>query len=185
MKWYLPLYCLALNACSNLPPAIQDAPLYDISYSQAVQNIANYRESPVRWGGMIVDVENEQDYTLVQVLYYPLNSYGRPLTDQANEGRFVIKSPEFLDPAVYAKNTAITVAGTLKGDIERTVGKKIMRLPLISTTVIYQWPKYDPNGAYGYGGYGGFGFGPYNSFYGNYPYYWGGFYRPYPYYRFR
>ena len=188
MKRYLSfICCLFLSACSNLPPAIQDAPLYDIAYRQAMQNLAKYKNAPVRWGGIIVDVENEQDYTLVQVLYYPLGSYGRPLTDQSNEGRFVIKTPEFLDPAIYAKSTEITVAGTLAGDIERTVGKKNMRLPLISAGVIYQWPDYAPSGAYGYGGYGGFGYGygPYNSFYGYYPYYWGGFYRPYPYYRYR
>ncbi|MDO9105234.1 MAG: Slp family lipoprotein [Methylovulum sp.] len=184
-SYLLALCCLLLGACSNLPPAIQDAPLYDLSYRQASQNLASYKEAPVRWGGVIIDVENEQDYTLVQVLSYPLGNYGRPLTDETGEGRFVFKSTEFLDPAIYAKNTEITVAGVLKGDIERSVGKKTMRLPLVAATTLYQWPAYELNSPYGYGGYGGFGYGPYNSFYGYYPYYWGGFYRPYPYYRYR
>ncbi|MGZ8947088.1 MAG: Slp family lipoprotein [Methylococcaceae bacterium] len=181
MKLYLLLISLVLSACSTLPPAIEDAPEFDVSYNQAVQNINNFKEAPVRWGGVIVEVENEQTRSFLQVLYYPLNSYGRPvLDDDGNPGRFVVESAEFLDPAIYAKDNLITVAGKLKGDIERTIGKKTMRLPLIAASVIHQWRNIDP---YGYYGYGGFGYGggyyyPAYRFYG-YPYYGGGFYGPY------
>jgi outer membrane lipoprotein len=183
MKRHLLSICISLlSACSNLPPAIEDPPLYDISYSEATRNIGHFKDAPVRWGGVVIDVENEQNFSLVQVLYYPLNSYGRPVTDKANEGRFAIKSSEFLDPAVYAKDTEITVAGTLKGDIERKVGNKTLRLPLISSTVLHLWPAYTYNNNYGYGGYGygGFGYGyPYYGYYGYYPYYRGGYFWPY------
>jgi outer membrane lipoprotein len=172
MKRYLLLICLLLNACSNLPLAIKNPPLFDFSYTQAIQKIANYKDAPVRWGGIIVDVENEQNFTLVQVLYYPLDSDGEPETDRQNEGRFLIKSLEFLDPAVYTKNTKITVAGTLTGDLERSIGKKVMRLPLISATTIYLWPVYEYSNYYD-----GYGYG-YNPYYGGYPYYWGNYYWP-------
>ena len=177
MKSYLFSLYLLLAACSNLPPAIENPPLYDISYSEATRNIANYKDAPVRWGGAVIDVENEQNFSLVQVLYYPLNSYGRPQLDRPNEGRFLIKSHEFLDPAVYTKNTEITVAGTLKGDIERTVGNKSLRLPMISAKVIHLWPAYVQGNYYGYGGFG-YGY-PYYGYYGYYPYYRGGFFGPY------
>ena len=180
-RHFLSICIFLLSACSNLPPAIEDPPLYDLSYSQAIRNITQYKDAPVRWGGVVIDVENEQNFSLVQILYYPLNSYGRPRLDKPNEGRFLIKSPEFLDPAVYSKDTEITIAGTLKGDIERKVGNKTLRLPLILSTVIYLWPDYIPGNYYGYGGYGVFGFGyPYYGYYG-YPYYWGGYYWPYRY----
>ena len=178
MKRHLLSICiLLLSACSNLPPLIEEPPLFDISYSQATANIAHYKDAPVRWGGIIIGVENEQNFSLVQVLYYPLNSYGRPQLDKSNQGRFLIKSPEFLDPAVYTKDTEITVAGALKGDIERTVGNKTLRLPLVSSTVIHLWPAYVPGGYYGYGGFG-YGY-PYYGYYGYYPYYPGGYYWPY------
>jgi outer membrane lipoprotein len=172
MKRYLLVICLLLNACSNLAPAIKNPPLFDISYSQAIHDIAKYKNAPVRWGGVIIDVENEQNFSLVQVLYYPLNGDGRPQTDQLNEGRFLIKSPEFLDPAIYTKDTEITVAGAFIGDLERTIGKKVMRLPLISATTIYRWPVYVYDNYYD-----GFGYG-YNPYYGGYPYYWGNYYWP-------
>ena len=183
MKWYLLPVCLLLNACSNLPSAIENAPAYDLTYNEASQNIAKYKKAPVRWGGVIVDVENEQTKTLVQVLYYPLNRYGRPKLDEPNEGRFLIEQPEFLDPAVYTKCSEITVAGIIKGDDERTIGKKVMRLPLILATTIYLWPTYVRSNYYQGYGYG-FDYDPYYGGYGFYPYYWGGYYRPYPYYRY-
>jgi outer membrane lipoprotein len=142
MKWHLFIICLLLNACSNLPKAIKEPPSNDISYTQAIQNINNYKNAPVRWGGTIVEVENEQNFTLVQVLYYPLDSDGEPELDKPNGGRFVFKTAEFLDPAVYTKSSEITVAGTLIGDIERAIGNKVMRMPLISAATIYLWPEY-------------------------------------------
>lgn len=186
MKPYLLLFCLILSACSDLPPAISDAPVFDISYTQANQAISQYQNASVRWGGLIIEVENEQNASFVQILSYPLTSGGRPRLDQASEGRFLIKSTEFLDPAIYTKDTLITVAGSLNGAVERTIGKKVMRMPLISAKVIYLWPVYQYNNYYGYGGYGGYGYG-YGGFgtggfgypyYGYNPYYWGGYYSP-------
>jgi outer membrane lipoprotein len=108
-----------------MPKAIQNMNVEDITYSQASQNIDSYRNVPVRWGGIIIDVENEKDFSLVQVLFYPLNYSGRPKLNDPHGGRFVIKSTEFLDPVVYAKDKEISVVGVLDGDIQRTVGKKL------------------------------------------------------------
>lgn len=179
MRPYLLPVCIFLSACAGLPAAVKEVPVKDIKYSQASQNPAQYKDTSVRWGGVVIDVENEENFTLVQVLSYPLNYYGRPELSKASEGRFVIKSSEFLDPAVYAKDREITVAGTIEGDMERTIGKKHIRLPLLTSKAIYLWPVYqaDPY-SYGYRGYG-YGFSPYfgYGYYGG-PY-WGGYYRPY------
>lgn len=176
MRPYLLLLSLLLGACAGLPPAIRDVAIVDVSYRQAGRDINNYKDVSVRWGGVIIDVENEEHSSLVQVLFYPLDYSGRPQLNKSSEGRFVVKSPEFLDPAVYTKDKEITVAGVIKGDIERTVGKKIIRVPLLSATAIHLWPIYYEH--YGYRGYG-----PYPYFgYPGYPfypggYYWGGYYR--------
>lgn len=183
MKRLLLIVAMVLvSACSNLPPLIQDPPLYDLPYQQAVQHIGQFKEAPVRWGGVIIDVQNEQSYSLVQVLAYPLNNYGRPQLNQPNEGRFLVKSQDFLDPAIYKKDAEITVAGVLKGDVERSVGNKTLRLPLLAATVLHLWPAYQPNNYYygGYGGYyGGFGYGYPYGYYGS-PF-WGGYFWPYRY----
>ncbi|MDD5273268.1 MAG: Slp family lipoprotein [Methylovulum sp.] len=170
MKHCALMLFLLLTACSTLPPAITQAPSYDLSYFEASQNLDKYKNAPVRWGGVVVDVANEQNRSLIQILSYPLNGQGRPLTDQPHQGRFVISSPEFLDPAVYEKDSPITVAGVLVGGIERTVDKKTLHLPLLTVTAMHLWPTdYYANSPV-YGGYGTF-----NSYYG---YQGWGFYRP-------
>ncbi len=187
MKYFALIAFFVLAACSNLPTAIEDPPAFDLGYTEAMTNLNKYKNAPVRWGGTIVEVENEPTYSAIQILFYPLGSYGRPDLDEPNLGRFVVKSAEFLDPAVYKKNTSITVAGVLEADTERTVGNKVLHLPLIAARQIHLWPEenYNPY----YGGYGGFGYGgfgyPYGGFYGSYPYYGGGFYRPYYYHHHR
>jgi outer membrane lipoprotein len=188
MKHYLLLICLLLTACSSLPPTIENPPAFDLGYSYAMQDTARYQNIPVRWGGVIATVENEQNASLVQVLLYPLNSYGRPMLDEQPQGRFVIKSAQFLDPMVYTKNSEITVAGTLSGTINRTIDKKTMTLPLVLSTTLYLWPVYNYSNYYGYYGYGGYGypyggyggFGYYSPYYYGYPRYgWRGGYYPY------
>ena len=178
MRPYFFLSCLLLGACTSLPQGMKDARVVDIPYIQASQNIDSHKDVPVRWGGVIIDVENEENFSLVQVLFYSLNYSGRPQLDEPHGGRFVIKSTEFLDPVVYAKDKEITVVGTLNGDIERTVGKKVLQVPLIQSTATHLWPEYQNNHYGGYGGYGPYYYGSYGH-----PYFfrggWGRYYRPY------
>jgi len=187
MKPYLLLPCLLLGACTSLPQAMKDARVVDISYAQASQNIDSYKDAPVRWGGVIIDVENEENISLVQALFYPLNYLGRPKLDGPHGKFFVIKSTEFLDPVIYTKNKEITVVGTLNGGIERTVGKKVIQVPLLLSTATHLWTEYYHKDYYDYGGYGGryVGFGGcgLHSCYGydGYPVIRGGYYLPYRY----
>ena len=96
MKPYLLLSCLLLSACAGLPPAIENAPAVQLSYNQVSRDINSYKDAPVRWGGVIIDVENEAQSSLMQVVFYPLDYSGRPLLHKAGEGRFVVKSPNSL-----------------------------------------------------------------------------------------
>ena len=113
-----------------MPIATEDVRVVDVSYSQASQSLDGNKDVLVRWGGVIIDVENEK-FSIIQVKFYPLNYLGRPQLDKSSEGYFVIKGAEFPNPVVYAKNMEITVVGTLKGAIERTVDEEIIRVPLI------------------------------------------------------
>ena len=184
MKRAILFIYLLLTACSSLPPTIENPPVFDLSYSTANQEPTRYKNMPVRWGGIIAEVENEQNASFMQVLLYPLNSYGRPLLNEQPQGRFVVKSDKFLDPLVYAKKSEITVAGMLTGSINRTIGKKTVTLPLVSSSTLYLWPVYDYGNYYGgygyypYGGFGGFGGYYYSPYYGFPNYGWGGGYYP-------
>ena len=86
---------------------------------------------PERWGGRIVRVENLRDRTLIEVLAFPLDGAGRPQTDQAAEGRFIIQSPGFLEPHEYAPDRLIEVRGTLDDFRNGRVGEAEYRYPLV------------------------------------------------------
>lgn len=171
MKLYHLFPLLLLSACAGLPSPIANAPASDVSYQQASLDPNSFKEVAVRWGGLIIDVENDENTSLLQIVSYPLDFTGRPQLYKAGEGRFVIRSSEFLDPAVYAKDKEITIAGVITGDIERTVGKRMIRVPLLTATAIYLWPNY--SSYYDYRPYGPY---PYPGYY---PFYPRGFYSPF------
>jgi outer membrane lipoprotein len=175
MKAYLLFFCFILTACTNLPTAILNAPTFDLSFPQASQAINQYKNSPVRWGGLIINVENEKNAGFIQVLSYPLARGGRPRLEQPAQGRFVIQLKDYLEASVYTRDTLLTVAGSLIGSIERVIDKKVMRIPVISASVIYLWPVYQYNNDISYGDYDEY------RYYGYNPYYGGGVY-PYMYY---
>lgn len=152
--------------------------MYDLSYHEALQDLGKFKNAHVRWGGIIVDIANEPNSSLLQILSYPLDSSGSPMTDKPYQGRFVASTAEFLDPAIYTKNIRITVTGTVISGIERTIDKKNLYLPLIAISQFHLWRDYVQSNYYGYGNYG-IGCGNYGypgwGFYG-YPRW--GFYRP-------
>jgi len=164
MNWLLLMLSILLNACSNLPVALQKAPAMDVQLTEVIKNISSYRNMPVRWGGTVIEVENEEHLTDIQLLYFPLNSDGSLRLNDPNQGRFVIQSPKFLDPALYVKGSEVTVAGIVSAETERIIGKKSLRLPVITIQAIYLWPRNQQSS------YSGYGYVPYDSGYYAYPY---------------
>lgn len=164
MNWLLLTLSILLSACSSLPVALQKAPAVDVQLTDVIKNISSYRNVPVRWGGTVIEVENEEHLTNIQLLYFPLNGDGSLRLNAPNQGRFVIQSPEFLDPALYVKGSEITVAGIVSAETERIVGNKSLRLPVITIQAIYLWPRDQQSG------YSGYRYAPYYSDYYSYPY---------------
>ena len=148
-KLFLLLFCIFLGACTGLPQTMKNTNVENVTYAQDIQNIEAHNGSSVRWGGVIINVENKDSFSLIQTLFYPLDYSGKPQLDKTSQGRFVIKSTDFFDPMIYVTNRKITVVGTLNGDIERMVGERTIRVPLIQSSAIHLWPKdhfYDYNG---------------------------------------
>jgi outer membrane lipoprotein len=155
---------LFLGACSNVPVAIQQAPQPDLQLKQLNADAASHQGQKVRWGGQLVKVENDNDGSTIHIAQFPLNSYGRPIVDNRDDGdgRFIVKTQQFIDPAIYKQGTLVTVAGTLAENETVTIDKKTMSLPVIALTDIYRWANYNYNRDpwYGPGYYNGF-YSPY------------------------
>ena len=132
----LTCYLFLLNACTSLPDVIKNIPVIDVPYSVVTKDIDAYKNKQVRWGGVIIQTETEKEMSFVQILFYRLDSSGYPRLNQEPEGRFIIASTDFLDPAIYAKDRVITVAGMLNGSVERSVGNKKISIPFLLAKAI-------------------------------------------------
>jgi outer membrane lipoprotein len=151
MRWFhFSIVLIFLNGCSGLPKAMKNEPYTDVGLNTVKADFASYLEMPLRWGGKIINVTNKKNLSQVQLLFYPLNRFGRPSMAAKTEGRFMISANEFLDPAVYKEGVEVTVLGVLTGKIKQQVGEKILTLPVLSIKHIHLWSdrrQYD-NGYY-------------------------------------
>ncbi len=176
MKGFLFISIFFLQACSNLPANIKNAPSADVQLHQVLANSSNFQNNPVRWGGTIIEVANEPDETKMQVLLYPLNYYGRPVLSQPALGRFMTVSKLFLDPAIYSKGTEITITGSLQGTVEKVIGERSITVPVINMDGYHVWRAYQQS-YYNNGGF--YHYDRYPFFYAGYRR--GGYYPPFSY----
>ncbi len=147
---------LLLTGCATTPPAIRHAPPGDLQLGEARDDVSAHRGTPVRWGGVIVSVENKDNETWIEVLELKLSRAGKPKRYSRSGGRFFVRVKGFLDPTVYAKGREITVVGILEGDTERSIGKQPYSVPVVKADEHYlgrpyRRYSYDPHyNHYGY-----------------------------------
>ena len=114
--------------------ALQDAP-------------DRYRGEVVMLGGRVVETTPSAEGSEIVVLQLPLAMMDKPALDKRSGGRFLISTPEFLDPLVYRKLTLITVVGEVTGQEERLMGDYLYTLPVLRPIEIKQWDQYGGGGS--------------------------------------
>jgi len=131
-------------------------------------------QTPVRWGGIILETRPEEDHTCFEVLSRQLQKSMRPAdTDQAS-GRFIGCKPGFYDPEVFTKDREITVTGKIIYIDSRKVGEFDYSYPIVDIEFVSLWPKRRARVYYNT-------WGAYSPYYWHYPYPGYGFYFRYPY----
>lgn len=172
-----PLLLLAgiafVSACSSLPeelelPEEKEPTL--VGFGTVIQAPERYVGQLVRWGGVIANVSNKSDHTLIEVTYYPLQYTGRPKVDEKHSaGRFRTKLQGLADPMVYKQGKSITFLGQLGEPQSSQIGEFNYKFPLLLAQqhVLWQELKQYDDWDYRYHGY------PYRHYpWGwNYPYY--------------
>lgn len=141
MKALALFLALTLAGCtSDIARPIREAPAVDITLAQALQNPEQQRAAAVRWGGVIVSVENQRDASLVEIVERSLDADGQPRNTDKSAGRFLARVQGFLDPAIFAPKRLVTVAGSLDGNNTRRIGEHPYTYPLVQVEHIYLWP---------------------------------------------
>ena len=98
----------------------------------------------VMLGGDILATTPKAGDTEIEVLARRLDNGDAPDRSDSSAGRFILRTPEFLDPAIYARGRRITVLGTVAGSEERPVGELPYAYPVIAAERIKLWPKEGP-----------------------------------------
>lgn len=166
----LVIVMLTLTACAATNPSIYAKPSNDISYEQVVQNIEAYQGQTVRWGGMIAQVANYEDFSELTIVQFPLTRYGIPITTEKSAGRFIVRSEGFLEPMIYSPEKRLTIIGAVKTLQLQKVGQKMLTVPMISIEGSHVWPQADAESSRPYNpkhdapflGYGYYGTGSYS-----------------------
>src|SRR5690348_5442315 len=100
---------------------------------------AAYKGARVIVGGEILSTQPKPGQTEIELLARRLRDDDSPERSDRSPGRILLRSADFLDPAVYAPGRRITVIGTVSGVEERKVGELPYRYPILSVERIRLW----------------------------------------------
>ena len=134
------LVALFLFGCSTFPDKLQlddSTPL--ITYEDAASKAEQVKGKMLRWGGAIAKVENKPDTTVFEMVYYPLNGYGRPISGEESMGRYRIVVNGFMDPMVYQIGRLMTFTAQLNGLEKGLVGEHEYVFPTATVEAYYLW----------------------------------------------
>ena len=114
---------------------------YSGTFSALQEKPDNHVGEVVLLGGKIIETKVSSKYSEIAVLQLPLDGGNRPRIEGQSEGRFLIRSEQLLDPAVYTEGTVITVVGKVVGSEARKVGEYKYDYPVLEPIEIKLWHK--------------------------------------------
>lgn len=97
----------------------------------------------VVWGGVIVDSQNLQHYTQLEVLAYPLRRQLQPDTSKTSIGRFILRHTDYLETEDFAPGRKLTVVGTVQRLSRHTIGDASVDVPMLQSEELHLWPVND------------------------------------------
>jgi len=123
-----------------------------ISFSELKKDPEKYKGAWLMLAGVIVDSRNTKEGTIIEILQKPMDSDGRPLQTDSTEGRFIVRSDQFLDSAVYHRGREITVIAEVIGRKELPLGEIMYQYPLLVIKELALWePSSGPHFFFGVG----------------------------------
>ncbi|NLX18753.1 MAG: hypothetical protein GXY53_05645 [Desulfobulbus sp.] len=132
---------LFLSACAGgLSQKARSQVNYSGSFRALQQQPYLYTDKVVMLGGKIISTEVSTADTRLLVLHVSLDNNGRPRDELSSEGRFIIRTDQFVDPAIYPPGTLISAAGRVVGSERRTIGQMDYEYPVIQLIEIKKWP---------------------------------------------
>jgi outer membrane lipoprotein len=99
-----------------------------------------HRGETVMLGGRVVETKGSQASSEITVLQLPLDTSNRPKDSDQSGGRYIVRTKQFLDPAIYQAGSLLTVVGRVTGSEVRSIGGFQYVYPLVEAIEIKPWP---------------------------------------------
>jgi outer membrane lipoprotein len=137
----------------------------NVTFAQLIKDPDASIGKTVLFGGEIIETLHVADKSHIMVLQQPLDRRDRPVAGDVSEGRFIVTTQGFLDPAIYSPGRQVTVAGQVVGKEKHPMGEIEYTYPVIEKQGLYLWPverpaSAEPRWQFGFGvGTGGAGVG--------------------------
>jgi len=139
-RYCLLLSILLVSACSShIPPEIRQPLENAPSVAEVRETTDEHLEKNIRWGGVIIDIENKQETSWLTVLAFPVDGLGEPMNYKSEQGRFIAIVDQFLEPTLYSKDREVTVTGKLLRIETRKVGEFPYPYPIVQVEQLYLW----------------------------------------------
>lgn len=138
---FLALILLGLSACASGPRYDTSNIDPELSAARVAAAPATHSGARVVWGGVIVTTRNLPDYTEMEILSYPLDSAQRPDTRRGEQGRFLARTPRYLEAVDYSQGRRLTVSGTVAQSLAGKVGEAPYTFPVLQADDVYLWPR--------------------------------------------
>lgn len=140
-----------VQSCAHaISKKMRDQAIKDLTFLDIKGDPDRYIGKTVILGGIIIEVTNHKEGTSIKVLQTPIDSREEPQDPELSQGRFIIKTPSYLDPEIYRKGRKVSVAGKIIGKEVHPVGEISYTYPLIWAEEIHLWRERTPTYPWGY-----------------------------------
>ncbi|WP_312689198.1 Slp family lipoprotein [Kosakonia sp.] len=140
MHWLFAVLTTAvLSGCVSVPDAIKGtSPQPQDDLVRVMNAPALYVGQEARFGGKVVDIQNQQGKTRLEIAAVPLDSGARPVLGEASVGRIYADVNGFLDPVDF-RNQLVTVVGPITGTVDGKVGNAPYKFMTMQATGYKRW----------------------------------------------
>lgn len=93
----------------------------------------------VLWGGLIIASANLESGSQLEVLAYPLDRVQRPQTTHEPQGRFIVRTRDYLETLDFSPGRPVTAYGRVAAIDDGRVGEADYRYPVLQVDELHLW----------------------------------------------
>jgi len=136
----LGLMLLVFGCATAISRETRSQVTYEGTFAALQKAPANHTGEIVMFGGKVIETKSAPTSSEITVLQLPVDTRHRPKDGDQSEGRYIVHSGQFLDPAIYQAGSLLTVVGRITGSELRSIGGFQYVYPLVQAIEIKPWP---------------------------------------------